>query len=1016
MERFILETARTRGADPRDAVSRVFAKELAGECADALFLDASETRVLGICGPDRYMPVCIELINDEEVSRLLGEKCASILIKGGHEKDGIHWRIYRALCDSNGVHGMPEIVDAEDSIYKAVDRAVGRLAASPGILNEDGELILDLKSQKVGLHYPINLLLGDRAGYAHPLITTPKSSVDALGRGSFRAAGGDQVLATRYVLEPEENGEPANRQFYLFEDGKQTFWSADINENVESAECCHSQNRTIIKYTTEDGLEITCTIFILPHEDGMPHAVEAQRVTLKDLTGKRRSLRMVATGVFGIQGPAPIMQDVVYSNIVSEAAVLKADGKAVCLSQNAKPADQRLKKRFAMILSGGEAMEEFCTGQSEFIGTGSLAKPEHALHLPCTLQRKMSSFFAMAKALEVPAGGSVTADILCGLCYAGDPENASDPAAADKAFLADPETAAADQREAEERIYRLYSKYRDSEQLGKVLAGMKCAWDKYSSYLIPETGDQLMDTYVRSNLPFQVLYQTYVSRAFAWTQKAYRETGFREIQDIYASMYYMCACGQNALVRELISTWITNVWEMGYANHNFTFRGKEPGDCSDDQLWLIQAVYRYVKLTGDTDFLRQEFSIEGTGGRKRPLWDTIRAILLYSGKISIGKHGLPLLDKADWNDTLRLDNGVMQGPAKEKLYLEQLAASGKEYGTPLENDLSESIMNAFLLKIAADETAELADMLGDGEARNFAESMASDIAERCREHAWKGDYYARCLINDGRKFTYLGAGGDGLSSDPDLAGSYFLNSYSWAILAGVATEEQIRIMLDKVNSCLRTDAGLKLCTLIAYEKLGVNTGTAFYFPGDRENCGVFKHAAMMASVASMKAAKTVNDADLADDLRELAFFMMDKTMPYKTMDDPFVFKGNPRFCTQYNNSETGENIGPMLSGTASWLTLGVYEHFGIDVRKDTIRFDPLLRPGAGSLKYTLDLGDAVLHIDITGTNGRYRMRHDSELSARRVDGTGDIPEVTMLGNGIVMQRPHSGEWSISISL
>ena len=61
-------------------------------------------------------------------------------------------------------------------------------------------------------------------------------------------------------------------------------------------------------------------------------------------------------------------------------------------------------------------------------------------------------------------------------------------------------------------------------------------WERYPAYLQPETGDSRFDAYVGHNLPFQVLYQTYVSRAFAWTQKSYRETGFREIQDIYASM------------------------------------------------------------------------------------------------------------------------------------------------------------------------------------------------------------------------------------------------------------------------------------------------------------------------------------------------------------------------------------------------------------------------------------------------------------------------------------------------
>lgn len=984
-----IETARTRAVMPENMLYEKFA-DAEGRCNDALFTNAAMTRVLGITGLPFHMPVCNELLNDPGFLNWFEPVGESVLIEWQEDR-------CRAFTESSGETSMSE--DAARSIMNAVRR----LKESPGRLNEKGELIIDLKSQNVGLHYPVNLLLGDRSRFEFPLVTTPKSSVDALGRGSFRAAGGDQVLATRYTLHPEENGEPANRQFYLYEDGKQIFWSADVNTNVESGSCRHSHNRTVITYRTSDGLEITRTIFILPQEKGLPEAVEAQRISIRDLAGRDREIRIDATGVFGMMGPDKFSSDVMYVNLVAEGALLMDEGRPAATMLSSKPAEDRLQRRFAMILSDGEPMDGFCQSLSEFIGTGSLAHPEHGLRLSSTLQRKTASFFAISRNLRIPAGGEAVCDVFTGLCYAGGPVRAADLVYSGEAYKADPAEAAAAEKEADERIYELYRRFRDPDALSRVMTHMEESWKKYSGYLLPETGDSLFDSYVSGDLPFQVLYQTYVSRAFAWTQKAYRETGFREIQDIYASMYYLSASGQNDLVRELIGSWVRNVCEMGYANHNFTFRGKEPGLCSDDQLWLIQAVYRYVHLTGDTGFLTEEFDIADTQG-KRSLWDTVRAILTYSGRISVGKHGLPLLDTADWNDTLRLDHGVLNGPGKKAAYRAQLERSGAQYGTPLENTLSESVMNAFLLKIAADETAELASMTGDNDMKEFACEISECVLESCRKHAWKDDFYARCLMNDDRPYTYLGAGGDGLSADPEVPGSYFLNSYSWSILADAADEEQIRIMLGQVNRYLRTDAGLRLCTLIAFERLGINTGTSLYFPGDRENCGVFKHAAMMAAVASLKAAKKVSDGNLADDLRELAFFMMDKTLPYRTLEDPFVYKGNPRFCTQYNNSETGENIGPMLSGTASWLTLGIYEHLGIDVRKDEIAFDPILRPDTDGLCYTANLGDAVLHVKVTGREGRYRVGKESVFKADGKEFSGTMP------------RPHSGETEIVIEL
>ncbi|MBQ6582275.1 MAG: glycosyl transferase [Mogibacterium sp.] len=909
----------------------------------------------------------------------LEETEGSVLIYPGKE--------FICAATPDGELPVPEAVTAR------IRAALDSVLRAPGRLTEQGDLILDLRTEAPGLHYPVNLLLGDRTGYAYPLVTTPKSAVDAFGDGSFRAAGQDQVLATRYVLAPEENGEPANRQFYLTEGGRQIFYTRNVRDNVARAECCHTQNRTVITYETEDGLAIERSIFLLPQEEGMPSAVEAQRVRITNHGGQARTLRFVGTGVFGIAQAATIATDVVYANLVQESELLYEAGRPVCLGLHAKPADDRDKKRFVVLLAEGKPMEEFCTDQAVFLGSGTWMQPERLLHLPNEFSRKMASFFAVAVTVTAPAGGTAVIDEFVGL----DDLAAKGPE--------DPPYEAV--------IRNLYRKYRDPAALDAVLFGMREQWADYTAWLRPKTGDPTFNAYVSGNLPFQVRYQTYVSRSFAWTQKSYREIGFREIQDLYASLYYLCASGQREQVKLLLSNWIRNVFRMGYANHNFTWKGKEPGMCSDDALWLVQAVYRYVRLTGDTEFLRQEFEMADSGSR--PLIETLLAILTYSGKISVGKHGLPLLDVADWNDTLRLDKEVLLGPEKEARYRRQLAERGEEYGAPLENSYCESVMNACLLRIAASETAELAEMLGIWEEATSARALLDHIAERVQKFAWKGDYFARCLINDDRPYDYLGAGGDGLSLDPAVDGSYFLNSYSWAILADIASEEQIRTMLGTVNRVLRTDAGLKLCTLIDFDKLGVKTGTAFYFPGDRENCGVFKHAAMMAVVASLKAAKAVANPALAEDLRELAFWMIGKTLPYRTLENPYTIKGNPRFCTQYNNSETGENIGPMLSGTASWLTLAVYEYLGFDIRPDGIAFRPILRAGETALAYTLTLGETVLRVSVRGEDGRFRLGAES---CAVLDG---VPVPVDCGSGagapkLRIPMPEAGEHTLEIEL
>ena len=174
-----------------------------------------------------------------------------------------------------------------------------------------------------------------------------------------------------------------------------------------------------------------------------------------------------------------------------------------------------------------------------------------------------------------------------------------------------------------------------------------------------------MNSYVNRNLPFQVFYQTFISRAFGQTQKGYREIGFREIQDLFMSMYYFAGMGRVSFIKELLREWCSNIYEFGYANHNFYWVGKEPGKWSDDALWFIQAVYRYICLTGEVSFLNEECNMADGAGKTRRVFDTIKAVIRYSSEISIGKHGLPLLDFADWNDCLKLDMDYIDGIEKK---------------------------------------------------------------------------------------------------------------------------------------------------------------------------------------------------------------------------------------------------------------------------------------------------------------------------------------------------------------
>ncbi|PQQ67605.1 GH36-type glycosyl hydrolase domain-containing protein [Acetivibrio saccincola] len=922
---------------------------------DAIFVNTDYKSAIGVANLPFKVPAVLQILKDKEISEFILKECGnsySILIF--LEKDDV--KIYK--------EGSKKEVSAPSQIKKGLKKLLENVDRWAGTLNDRGEHTIDLRTPSPGPHFYVNLLMGNRIGYDYALQTTPKSVVDRFGRGSFRSHADTQVLATRWDMRAEENGFPANRQFYIVEDFKKIFYSADVNdENIESAFCTHSQNHSIIEYRTKCGLEIKRTIFILPQYEGLPLATEVQRIEIKNTSGKKRNLKIVYTGMFGTGTPHAIFEDVVYTNVIMQASVLMQDGGGIAaISPDYYPEQCRENLRFStlMIRNGNnvEFPKEFCSNYNEFVGNGTLENPENLTKLSNNLYRKGPGFFALAGDLTIEPGDVGVVDNFTGLVSS----KANPDFDYDNTLI--------------EEVSNLINKFMDKDEVLKALDKNIEFYDKYRNFVQLNSENQELNTYFNRNLPFQILYQTFVSRSFCQTQKGYREIGFREIQDVFATMYYFVSMGEADFVKQLLKEWCSKVFEFGFAYHNFYWEGKEPGKWSDDALWFIQAAYRYINLTGDIGFLDEEVIVAGNSPiSTRPVYETIKAIIRYSAEISIGKHKMPLLDSADWNDCLKLDSDYIDGIEKEKRYKEQLKRTGGKMGDPFESNYTESVMNAFLLKVAIDEMIELSEEKGDLEYNKKLKELSKNLYDNIQEHAWKEVFFARALFNryENGEFSYLGSKGDNLSADPNIDGSYFINSFSWSVLADCANEDQIRSMLDVIDSTLKTPYGIKLVTPTDLGKVADDTATGHYFPGDRENGAVFKHATMMATAAMFKAAKKVKDKELAARLANVGYWMVDLVLPFRTMKDPFVICGNPRICTQYNNSETGENIGPLLSGTATWLNLTMISAIGVEYNINGIIIDPILKEEQESLNYIVNTGRALYNVSISKPKGFYRL-------------------------------------------
>ena len=942
--------------------------------------------VIGISGL-KFDSMAVNILASDDVifdqfSKMTGDGYSILIVRNDND--------FRAFTEKDG--NLAEAAFSEAvlarcaELIKSTDTWGGKLATN-------GELAFDPSTPSPGPHYYTNMLIGNRIGFDYPLQSTPKSTVDSLGGGSFRSHADTQVLATRWDYLPEENGFPANRQFYLVENGKQIFWSGDaIADNLLKIRTIHSQNRTTISYELSNGLNIKRTIFIVPQREGLPVACEAQLIDIENTTSEDKDLRVVCTGMFGTKQTHALSEDVIFTTVVGESQVFfNEDNEIRAVSADPNPngtkGDIRFNETVVHTADGDVFADQYSVRYADFVGSGSLAKPEFIYPLASRPSRKGPGFFATSTPFTVKANGAVRVDNIT--CLSSDCVN-------DKFVI--------DKTPAEE-AEAVANYIKDPENLARDLQDVIDFAGKYSNYMKIEHEDQDFEAYVNNNLPFQVFYQTFVSRSLDWTQKGYREIGFREIQDIFASMYYFAGMGRTDFVKKMLAGWIENVYEDGYTNHNFYWIGKEPGWWSDDGLWLLQALDRYLGLTDDYAFLEEEFVMAGTkvkktdAGVKRKLKDTIKAILMYSGRISLGKHGIPLIDRADWNDCLRVDPDAISGKDKVAEYKEQLAANGKAYGeVPFDSEFSESVMNGFLLKVALDAAESMFRKTGDSAADDM-KALSDKLAANLREHCWKGDFYCRVLFNrkDRTDISYLGAQGDGLAVEAGHPGTYFLNSFSWSLLAGVASEEEINTMLDSLDKYLKTPYGFRLCSTVDYPRIAPKIDVALYYPGDRENGGVFKHANMMACSAMLGAAKTVKDEALASRLADTAYWIIDKILPFKTLKSPFVTCGNPRWCTQYNNSQTGENIGPTLSGTSTWLLLSLFQCFGVEFTSEGLRVEPILRKSDTKLDVKVSISGTVYDIHITKPEGFIRAQDGIKVKLDGADVEGTLLPVATDG-------------------
>ncbi len=330
-------------------------------------------------------------------------------------------------------------------------------------------------------------------------------------------------------------------------------------------------------------------------------------------------------------------------------------------------------------------------------------------------------------------------------------------------------------------------------------------------------------------------------------------------------------------------------------------RGWNPVDTkpySDSTLWLVYTLIAYLKETGDTDFLHCRVPYYD-GGDGTVLEHIERALdFLERNK---GSHRLCLIKFGDWNDSL--------------------TNIGKE-------GRGESVWLSMAYIHALTEMAGLYDFVGAEDKAKYVRGQADSMRSAVRASSWDGEWFIRCFDDRGHP----------VGSHANAEGAIYLNTQSWAIIAGVDDPEQRASVLDACRERLLTDVGYRLLAP-PYLTRDDHIGRISYLePGICENGTIYSHGNAFMFLAQLMAG--MGDAAYETFTRLSPGYVSSSDCP-KQKCPPYVY-ANGHYAPEHRNNALQVEF-TWVTGSVAWWYNSVLDHMlGFRRDYDGFTIDPCL--------------------------------------------------------------------------
>jgi cellobiose phosphorylase len=531
------------------------------------------------------------------------------------------------------------------------------------------------------------------------------------------------------------------------------------------------------------------------------------------------------------------------------------------------------------------------------------------------------------------------------------------------------------QTESRAKVKALLKKYRMLSAAKKELARVKELWRKrILDNVIVDTPDRDFDLMMNIWVKYQLYICNFWSRSPSFFHEGSGGRGYRDsCQDAEGILSI------NARhAKEKIETIATLIRKEGTAAPGWssTTGPAKSRPNKDHPVWLTYTVASYVKETGDKKILNKKYPYlkdKWIGGwKKDPNWhggakkdgsgslfEHLKKNLNFTFK-DTGKRGLPLIGHADWNDGIDAAGKHLKG---ESVWLAQ------------------ALVRSFKI------LAELADLIHKkADAKDFRKK-ANIMTARINKVGWDGNWYVRGFTDFNTVY----------GSKKNKEGKIYLNTQSWAVLAGIADEARKKQIFKSVDKYLDGKHGYALFHP-AYSNYDSELGRITMFSeGTKENAAVFCHAATFMIAA-----------DLVCGRGNQAYKAMRKLMP-NAQKDYSLYKTEPYVYSEYMVGPEhpylyGEGAFTWITGTAGWTFMAGTEYL-VGVKRDYegLRIEPCIPSKWDKVKIRRPFRGAVYEVEISNP------KHvESGIKSLTLEGK------PIEGNLIKPQKPRKKPYKVKV--